>query len=233
MQELTIEKEMLDASVLKFKILNVCLIPDAATPEGAEFLKNITRLSKELNTIKPSIYELATELASDDERLSLPHCTIMHIKVPADPVVIDAVIEKLNTIIGQTLTLSINGLKTLSACYFMREELENNSEDYLRPSTIQWVSVEKAADLLKLQQAIVTAIESIQNVSPITKIDAYRPHFTLAVSKKPEIDLFVTEQQTNLLGRYKKGLFFSVPCMAVIGDSGPVGQVREVKKYKL
>lgn len=198
-------------------ILNVALVP-IETKIG----DNIALVSKALNN-PPSLYHLRTHLEAPSPGSSLPHCTLMHFRVPEDSVEKALLLQKLSSLSGRTILIQMNDIQSIQAPAFIRDNLSGqlpiDQKIYVKS-----FNVEKTAPLLKLQNEVISTIDDTD--AYITGIgENYSPHFTLWVqdiNKNKSMAIPATPPISSI------NIPRSFYCKVVIGTCGPRGQVEEI-----
>lgn len=197
-------------------ILNIALVP-----VEIEVTDSIAAVSKELNN-PPSLYHLRARNEVDSLASSLPHCTLMHFRIPKDPVKRASLLTRLKLLEGQTILVQINAMESLEANAFIRDELLKGISS-THKMAVKWLAVEKTEALLNLQEKVVNII-SDEGAYITGRRDAYKPHFTLWVQEK-DSPLEPIKKEAHPLSAQMQHSFF---CKVVIGTCGSIGQVAKI-----
>ncbi len=201
-------------------ILNLCLMPDEADPEGARFNQAVAKVSGELNALNPSEYLVNNRPKESVD--SWTHCSVMHVRVPNDEKTLASLSRALDAVVGEAIALDIGALTAVDNSAFLLEPLiRGDWANAYRPSDMYWILVNRNKALLDMQEriavALVKGLGSEEGfITP--RGEKYRPHFTCWIKFKGH-DMPLPEVQSGMPRS-------SVPCRVRLGNSGPIGQVR-------
>ena len=212
----------------QYIMLNVCLIPDEATEIGRLFNSNAIQTSARLNALANTMYELHSAPPApaygDENIFSLPHCTVLHIKVPAESE--SVVIKALSGIIGRSFNAKVQSLEYVSANAFVRDAILGKVNTAASVSSkIWWYKVDRDAPLIALQQEILAELKQVlpnQDFAITSANENYRPHFTLSAQPDTEAHIPESEHQRLLA---EPALHATIPCRVALGGVGTIGQV--------
>ncbi|MEJ0063724.1 MAG: hypothetical protein WDO70_11165 [Alphaproteobacteria bacterium] len=211
-------------------LLNICLVPDEEAPPTLSFRRAAIKLSRRLNQRAPSYYELS-EIPGNDMRLSLPHCTLMHVRVAQETV--REVQYQLTHLVGTTFPIETRGIASLScvpkfdsAALLSRGKSHGMNRDELHH--MDWIEVRAKTPLLRLQERIVNSLAGV--VPPedflTRRGDDYMPHIAV------RIDHDTSEMARRILVVDRSDIPQNqvVACRVAIGNCGPQGQVGRLLK---
>ncbi len=212
-------------------ILNVCLLPmdDAFKAAAIE-------LSTRLNTPAPTDYQLVDQMtgAEDDpahpaRRHSHPHCTVMHFVVRREEDAVKRLGRALRELNGRVVEVDVAGVRyTPRLGSWVRDTKLGLPAPatplYGATADVTWLDVKPGEALRNLQDAVHDNLKKHMNQQGLRLLTAtghdYTPHFTLAVNATPGREYALPALQTG------DGAPTRVPCILMLGDCGPIGQVR-------
>ena len=203
--------------IIKYnEILNIAVVPLDEEVESV-----IIDLSNSL-VAPSSLYYLRKSNSEKSVNSSIPHCTVMHFRVPTDLNTRKSLLNNLIPHIGQTISITISGLEQLIAPAFYRDKLLHN-EIIKEKNYVQWLSVLKTPELLAVQKSMIGFINDNDALITSTN-DTYTPHFTLVVDELSE----TRKQNSEIIKNPVLKEVRVCKCKVIIGTCGPMGQVEEI-----
>jgi len=190
------------------QLINICLIPDKSDKKAMDFINEAIEVSKQLNRLSPSYYELKKRPESSID--SLPHCTISHVVIPYsgddDKTMLHAVKEAVETVISaDKITLSIDTFVASQANIFSKKDIINNI-DNLTQARAYWFHVTKTQELMQLQSNVVERL-SKYGTCITAQGEQYEPHFTLwANTVEQKTPFAVCDEELGMFYKIKSPL---------------------------